>query len=148
MPCYRKIDIHVCHMRGTTKHEPHLSAGGRNCSVPFACRAAPVVAAKEGSATEQAVSLAGLSPQRPGFDSRSVSVRFMTRSTVTTSPSPSDEFSVGQLQTCINNCPTRCNTKSIYYSAYWSYFSCSYLPPTWPSLATLELGSCSTGGCS
>ena len=57
----------------------------------------------------------------------------------------------------INNCPTRCNTKqSIYYSAssvymfrvsttpiirstqnrnynlrYWSYFLCSYLPPTW-----------------
>ena len=56
----------------------------------------------------------------------------------------------------INNCPTRCNPKqSIYYSAcslymfrvsttpiirssqncnyslrYWSYFSCSYLPPT------------------
>jgi len=64
----------------------------------------------------------------------------------------------------INNCPTRCNTKqSIYYSAsslyvfrvsttpiirstqnckyslrYWSYFLCSYLPPTWLSLATLE----------
>ena len=58
----------------------------------------------------------------------------------------------------INNCPTRCNTEqSIYYSAsslymfqvsttpnirstqncnysfrYWSYFVCSYLPPTWP----------------
>ena len=74
----------------------------------------------------------------------------------------------------INNCPTRCNTKqSIYYSAgslymfrvwntpiirstqncnyslrYWSYFLCSYLPPVWPSLATLEEGSCSTGGCS
>ena len=58
----------------------------------------------------------------------------------------------------INNCPTRCNTKqSIYYSAsslymfrvsatpiirstqncnyslrYWSYFLCSYLPPTSP----------------
>ena len=67
-----------------------------------------------------------------------------------------------------NNCPTRCNTKqSIYYSAsslhmfrvsttpiirntrncnyslrYWSYFLCSYLLPTWPSLATLEGGSC------
>ena len=66
----------------------------------------------------------------------------------------------------INNCPTRCNTKqSIYYSAsslymfqvsttpitmrvqncnysfrYWSYFLCSYLPPTWPSM--LEGGSC------
>jgi len=64
----------------------------------------------------------------------------------------------------INNCPTRCNTKqSNYYSAsslymfrvsttfiirstqkcncslrYWSYFLCSYLPPTWPILA----GSC------
>jgi len=25
---------------------------------------------------------------------------------------------------------------------YWSYFLCSYLPPTWPSLATLEGGSC------
>jgi len=59
----------------------------------------------------------------------------------------------------INNCPTRRNTKqSIYYSAssrymfrvsttpvisstqncnyslrYWSYFLCSYLPPTWSS---------------
>jgi len=59
----------------------------------------------------------------------------------------------------INNCPTRCNTKqSIYYSAstlymfrvsttpiirstqncnyglrYWSYFLCSYLPPTRPT---------------
>jgi len=68
----------------------------------------------------------------------------------------------------INNCPTRCNTKqSFYYSAialymfrvsaihiirstqkcnyslrYWSYFLCSYLPPTWPRLATLEGGSC------
>ena len=68
----------------------------------------------------------------------------------------------------INNCPTRCNTKqSIYYSAsslymfresttpiisstqncnyslrYWSYFLCSYLPPKWPSLTTLEGGSC------
>jgi len=68
----------------------------------------------------------------------------------------------------INTCPTRCNTKqSIYYSAsslhmfrvsttpiirntqncnyslrYWPYFLCSYLPPTWPSLATLEGGSC------
>ena len=68
----------------------------------------------------------------------------------------------------INNYPTRCNTKqSIYYSAsslyifrvsttpiirgtqncnyslrYWSYFLCSYLPPTWPSLATLGGGSC------
>ena len=68
----------------------------------------------------------------------------------------------------INNCPTRCNTKqSIYASAnslymfqvsttpitkstqnckyslrYWSYFLCSYLPPTWPSLSTLEGGSC------
>ena len=60
---------------------------------------------------------------------------------------------------CINNCPTRCNTKqSSYYSAssfymfrlsatpiirstqncnsslrYWSYFLCSCLRPTWPS---------------
>jgi len=68
----------------------------------------------------------------------------------------------------INNCPTRCNTKqSMYYSAsslyifrvsttpiirstqncnynlrYWSCFLCSYLPPTWPSLVTLEGGSC------
>jgi len=68
----------------------------------------------------------------------------------------------------INNCPTRCNTKqSIYYFArslymfhvsttpiirstqsckynprYWSYFLSSYLPPTWPSLATLEGASC------
>ena len=59
----------------------------------------------------------------------------------------------------IKNCPTRCSTKqSIYYSAsslymfrlsttpiitstqncnyslrYWSYFFCSYLPPTWQS---------------
>jgi len=68
----------------------------------------------------------------------------------------------------INNCPTRYNTKqSIYYSAsslymfrvsttpiirgtqnckyclwYWSYFLCSYFPPTWPSLATLVGSSC------
>ena len=68
----------------------------------------------------------------------------------------------------INNFPARCNTKqSIYCSAsslymfrmlntpiirstqncnyslwYWSYFLCSYLPPMWPSLATLT----STGG--
>jgi len=68
----------------------------------------------------------------------------------------------------INNCPTRCNTnQSVYYSAsslymfrmwttpiirstqncncslgYWSYFLCSHLPPTWPSLATSEGGSC------
>ena len=64
-----------------------------------------------------------------------------------------------QVKIYINNCPTRCNTKqSIYYSAsalrvsttpiiritqncnyslrYGSYFLCSYLPPTWPSLAT------------
>jgi len=61
----------------------------------------------------------------------------------------------------IKNCPTRCNTKQsiyVYYSArslymfrvstapiigstqnsnyslrYWSYFLCSYLPPTWAS---------------
>ena len=64
----------------------------------------------------------------------------------------------------INNCPTRCNTKqSIYYSAsslytfrlstttiirstqncnyslrYWSYFLCSYLPPTWPRLVKVK----------
>ena len=69
---------------------------------------------------------------------------------------------------CINNCPTRCNTKqSIHYSAsslymfrvsttpiirstqncncslrYWSYFLCIYFPPTWPSLATLKGGNC------
>jgi len=68
----------------------------------------------------------------------------------------------------INNCPTRCNTnRSIYYSVsslylfrvpttpiirntpnwnyslrYLSYFLCSYLPPTWPRLATLEGSSC------
>jgi len=68
----------------------------------------------------------------------------------------------------INNCPMRCNTKqSIYYSAsslymfrvsstpiirstqncnyslrHWSDLLCSYLPPTWPSLATLEGGNC------
>ena len=69
----------------------------------------------------------------------------------------------------INNCPTRCNTKqSIYYSASSLYMFrvsntpiirstqncnyslryCSYLLPTWPSLVTLEGGSCSTGGCS
>ena len=65
----------------------------------------------------------------------------------------------------INTCPTRCNKeRSIYYSAsslymflvsttpiirstqncnyslrYWSYFLCSYVPPTWPSLATLVI---------
>ena len=61
---------------------------------------------------------------------------------------------------CINNCQKRCNTKqSIYYSASSLYMfrvsttPISYLPPTWPSLATLEGGSCtknmsSTGGCS
>jgi len=68
----------------------------------------------------------------------------------------------------IYNCPTRCNTKqSIYYSASSVYmfgcqphpssgvhrtvttasgtgniFLCNYLPPTWPSLATLEGGRC------
>ena len=68
----------------------------------------------------------------------------------------------------INSCPTRCITKqSVYYFAsslymirvstapiisstqncnyslrYRSYFLCSYLTPTWPSLATLEGGSC------
>jgi len=67
-------------------------------------------------------------------------------------------FNWKDLPEYINNCPTRCNTKqSIYYSAsslymfrvsttpiirntqncnyslrYWSYFLCSYLPPTWP----------------
>ena len=31
----------------------------------------------------------------------------------------------------------------------WSYFLCSYLPPTWPSLAMLEGASWTgTGGCS
>jgi len=66
----------------------------------------------------------------------------------------------------IINCPTRRNKKqSIYYSAsslymfrvsttpiirstkncnyslrYWSYILCSYLPPKWPSLVTLEGG--------
>ena len=70
--------------------------------------------------------------------------------------------------THINKCPASCNTKhSIYYSAsslymfrvsttpiirstqncnfnlrYWSYFLYSYLPATWPSLATLKGGSC------
>ena len=65
----------------------------------------------------------------------------------------------------INNCPTRCNTKqSIYYSAssfymfrvsttpiirstqncnyslrYWSYFLCSYVPPTWPIQAVVTV---------
>ena len=29
-----------------------------------------------------------------------------------------------------------------YSLRYWSYFLCSYLPPTWPSLAMLEGGSC------
>ena len=76
----------------------------------------------------------------------------------------------------INKCSTRCNTKqSIYYSASslymfrvsttpiirstqicnrsLRYWSCSYLPPTWPSLATLQGGRCTknmtnTGGCS
>jgi len=75
----------------------------------------------------------------------------------------------------IKNCPTRCNTKqSIYYSASSLYmfrvsttpiirntekcnyslrYWCSYLPPTWPSLAKLQRGGytknmTSTGGCS
>jgi len=45
-------------------------------------------------------------------------------------------------------------TQNCNYSLrYWPYFLCSYLPPTWPSLTTLEGGSCtkntaSTGGCS
>jgi len=60
---------------------------------------ASLIAAKESSAMDQAVSLAGLSPQRPGFDSMSVSVRFMARSTVTTAHSPPEDVSVGQLQT-------------------------------------------------
>ena len=35
------------------------------------------------------------------------------------------------------------STQNCNYSLrYWSYFLCSYLPPTWPSLATLERGSC------
>jgi hypothetical protein len=63
-------------------------------------RAASVVAAKEGSATAQAVSLARLFPQRHGFDSRSVSLRFMARSIVTTLHSPPEEVFVGQLQPC------------------------------------------------
>ena len=72
----------------------------------------------------------------------------------------------------INNFSTRCNTKqSIYYSTsslymfrvsatpiigntqncnyslrYWSCFLCNYLPPTWPSLATLEGGSYTVPG--
>ena len=122
----------------------------------------------------QAVSLVGISPQRPGFDSRSVRVRFMARNIVTTPHSPPEEVSVGQLQTYIDNCPTRCNTKQPkYYSVSslymfrvsttptirstqncnYSLWYCSYLLPTWPSLATLEGGSCtkimtSTGGCS
>jgi len=63
----------------------------------------------------------------------------------------------------VNNCPTRCNTKqSVYCSAsslymfrvsttpiirstqncnyslrYWSYFLCSYFPPTWPKFRVL-----------
>ena len=41
------------------------------------------------------------------------------------------------------------STQNCNYSLrYWSYFLRSYLPPTWPSLAMLEGGSCSTGGCS
>jgi len=75
----------------------------------------------------------------------------------------------------VNNCPTRCNTKqSIYYSVsslymfrvsttpiirstqncnyslrYWSYFcAATTLQRGQGSLATLEGGSCSTGGCS
>ena len=56
----------------------------------------------------------------------------------------------------INNCPTRCNTKqSPYYSACSLYmFRVSTTrQPTWPSLATLEGGSCTknvtiTGGSS
>jgi len=78
--------------------------------------------------------------------------------------------SYNNLAPIVTNCPTICNTKqSVYYSAsllymfrvsttpiirstqncnysprYWSYFLCSYLYPTWPNLATLEGGSCTT----
>jgi hypothetical protein len=79
---------------------PHLSGGGRNCTVHFACRAAAQGAVKEGSAMALAVNLAGLSPQRPGFDFRSVSVILMARSIVTTPPSPPEEVCLGQLQPC------------------------------------------------
>jgi len=35
------------------------------------------------------------------------------------------------------------STQNCNYSIrYWSYFLCSYLPPSWPGLATLEGGSC------
>jgi len=40
--------------------------------------------------------------------------------------------------TPINRSTQNCN----YSIRYWSYLLCSYLPPTWPSLATLEEGSC------
>ena len=34
------------------------------------------------------------------------------------------------------------HTKLYYSLRYWSCFLCSCLPPMWPSLATLEGGSC------
>ena len=37
---------------------------------------------------------------------------------------------------------TRSTQNCNYSLRYWSYILCSYLLPTWPSLATLEGGSC------
>jgi len=50
----------------------------------------------------------------------------------------------------VSTTPIITSTQNCNYSLrYWSYFLCSYLPPTWPNLTTLEGGSStSTGGCS
>jgi len=43
----------------------------------------------------------------------------------------------------VSTTPIIGSTQNCNYSLrYWSYFLCSYLPSTWPSLATLERDSC------
>ena len=43
----------------------------------------------------------------------------------------------------VSTTPNIRSTQNCNYSLrYWSYFLYSYLPPTWPSLATLQEGSC------
>jgi hypothetical protein len=87
-PCMSHACYHK-HMSPTYPQEDAIALS------TLLCRAASVVAAKEGTAMVQAVSFAGLSPHRTGFDSGSVSVRFMARSTVTTPHSPRGTCYVG-----------------------------------------------------
>jgi len=88
------------------------------------------------------------------------------------------DFSLRRVIFYINNCPARCKQSSLFIilrvhstcfgcqpypssgvcktvttASDTGQLLCSCLPPTWPSLATLEVGSCtenmtSTGGCS